>query len=173
MELATILKRLVPDSSGSNDEHKKGIDFVKMIKSFLPFLNLLLLVIVVATLLNPFKSKPANDTNISALMARVESLEREKQDLQEQLGNAKTAGNSVTQDVFTTPAAFNMEPVRIDIKDFNGGDLSLHTTYNVEAKKGAENGTWRGEGCEIYPTENPNKVKVIPTADVVKIIYCV
>ncbi len=173
VELATILKRLVPDSSGSNDEHKKGIDFVKMIKSFLPFLNLLLLVIVVATLLNPFKSKPANDTNISALMARVESLEREKQDLQEQLGNAKTAGNSVTQDVFTTPAAFNMEPVRIDIKDFNGGDLSLHTTYNVEAKKGAENGTWRGEGCEIYPTENPNKVKIMPTADVVKIIYCV
>jgi hypothetical protein len=66
-----------------------------------------------------------------------------------------------------------MDPVRIDIKGFNGGDLSLHEIYNVEAKQGAENGTWRGEGCEIYQTSEPNKVKVKPTADNVKIIYCV
>ena len=106
-------------------------------------------------------------------MAKVESLERENQDLQEQLEFARTAGNGVSQDVFTTTAAFNMDLVRIDIQGFDGGDLSLYTTYNVEAKKGAENGTWKGEGCEIELTGNPNIVKVMPTADVVKIIYCV
>ena len=184
VELATILKRMIPESSerkingigkNPNDEHKKDFEFsiLKMLKSFLPFLNLLLLLIIVGTLLNPFKDKHTDDINSDAMMAKIESLERENQELQEQLEIARTAGNGVTQDVFTTATPFNMEPVRIDIQGFNGGDLSLHTTYNVEAKQGAENGTWKGEGCEIYPTENPNKVKVIPTADVVKIIYCV
>lgn len=184
VELATVLKRIVPEPSerkihgigkSQNDDPKKDLDFsiLKTIKSLIPFLNLLLLLVIVGALLNPFKGKPTDDANSDALMAKVESLERENQDLQEQLEIARTDGNGVAQDVFTTTPVFNMEPVRIDIQGFNGGDLSLHTTYNVEAKKGAENGTWKGEGCEIYPTDNPNKVKVMPTADVVKIIYCV
>lgn len=180
VELATILKRMIPESSerkikNSDNEHKKDFDFsiVKMLKSFLPFLNLLLLLIIVGALLNPFKDKHTDDINSDALMAKIESLERENQGLQEQLEIARTAGNGVTQDVFTTATSFNMELVSIDIQGFNGGDLSLHTTYNVEAKMGAENGTWKGEGCEIYPTKNPKKVRVMPTADVVKIIYCV
>lgn len=183
VELATILKRMVPESSerkihnikqNPNDEHKKNFDFsiVKAIKSFIPFLNLLLLLVVIGTLLNPFKNKPTDDTNKDSLVAKVESLEKEKQDLQEQLEIARTTENGLTQDIATTPA-FNMEPVIIDIQGFNGGDLSLHTTYNVEAKRGARNGIWRGEGCKIDRTDNPNKVKIMPTANVVKIIYSV
>lgn len=181
-ELSTILKRMVPESSErkihgngqkSNNDHKKDFNFVKTVKSFIPFLNLLLLLFIVGSQLNPFRSKPTDGSNSDTLMAKVESLERENQDLQEQLEFARTAGNGVSQDVFTTTAAFNMDLVRIDIQGFDGGDLSLYTTYNVEAKKGAENGTWKGEGCEIELTGNPNIVKVMPTADVVKIIYCV
>ena len=182
VELAKILKRIVPESSehkiqgigkNLNDDNKNDVDFsiAKVLTSFLPFLNLLLLLIIVGVLINPFKGNSTDDTN--ALMAKLDSLERGNQDLLEQLEIARTAGNGVALDVFTTTTAFNMDPVRIDIKGFNGGDLSLHEIYNVEAKQGAENGTWRGEGCEIYQTSEPNKVKVKPTADNVKIIYCV
>ena len=182
-ELATILERIVPKSSehkthgigkNPNDEHKKDIDFsiVKVLKSFLPFLNLLLLLIIVGAQLNLFKSKPA-DTNIDELMAKVESLVKENQDLLEQLERVRTSENGGAQDGFTETAAFNIEAVIIDFEGFSGGYLSLNTTYNVKAKYGAENGKWKGEGCEIYLTGNPNKVKVKPTAKVVKIIYCV
>lgn len=183
VELATILKRMVPETSepikhgvgkNTHDDHNKDFDFsiAKVIKSCLPFLNLLLLLVIVVTLLSPFKDKPTDNTNNDAL-AKIESLERENHELQEQLEIARTAGNGVSQDMFTTVTAFDMDPVKIDIQGFNGGDLSLHTTYNVVAKEGAENGTWRGEGCEIFTTDNPNKVKVMPTENEVKIIYCV
>lgn len=171
IELATILKRMIPDSSDSkmngtgkhtNDNHKKDFDFsiVKVIKSCIPFLNLVLLLVIVVTMLNPFKSRPSGNTDSEELMTRLELLEKENQELQEQLENAATSG-------------FNMESVIIDIQGFNGDKLSLQSTYNVEAKKGAENGRWEGIGCKIIQTDNPNKVKVIPTDGEVKIIYCV
>lgn len=172
VELATILKCMVPKSpegktpgigKNTNDNHEKNSDFsiVKVLKSCLPFLNLLLLLIIVGTLLNPFKNKPTtDDTNSGKLKAKIESLERENQDLQKQLEIIRTE-------------AFNIDPVEIDIQGVNGGDLSLNTLYNVEAKRGAENGIWKGEGCKISPTGNPNKVKVTPIANKVKIIYCV
>lgn len=184
MELATVLKCILSESSkrkthgignNQNDDPKKNLDFsiLKTIKSLIPFLNLLLLLVIVGVLLNPFKGKPTDDTNSDALMARVESLERENQNLQQQLKIASTEENGVVQNVFTSTLGFKMEHVKIDIQGFNGGDLSLNTTYNVEAKNGAENGTWKGVGCEITPTDIPNKVQITPTANVVKIIYCV
>lgn len=176
-ELASILRSMVPESSEQiveeNNKNKFKSSIVKVSKIFLPLLNLLLLLVIAGTLLYPFKSSFTDDSNSNALMAKADSLKKENQDLKEQLRLAKTAGTEEAQNVIIATSAFNMEAVRIDIQDFNGGDLSLHMTYNVEAKNGAENGTWKGEGCKIYPTGNPNKVIVKPTADVVKIIYCV
>lgn len=184
MELAVLLKHIIPESSGRNihdkgripnDDHNKDFEFsiLKAAKSFIPFLNLLLLIAIVVILLNPFRSKPTVDSNNDALMKKIELLERENEDLNEQLENANTIGNSVTQDVIANSPDFDIEAVKIDIQGFNGSNLSLNTTYNVEAKNGAKNSNWRGEGCNITPTENPNIVKIMPTANVVRIIYCV
>ena len=171
VELTAILKQIVPESlehqiPDSTPESK--IPFAKVIKFFLPFLNMLLLLVVVGSLLISFKSMHTNDTKINTLIAKVDSLRKGNQDIEKE-AKLGTAGNDTPNDAEN----FNMQLVKINIKDFNGGNLSLNKTYTVEANNGANNGTWCGEGCEISPTEDSKKIKLKPTANNVKIIYCV
>lgn len=94
-------------------------------------------------------------------------------------GNVAKNGMSVEQestdenivDVSKEYPDFNMERVRIDIRNYNGGDLKFNEIYTVEAKNGIDMGTWSGEGCDIDNTDNPNIIKLRPTAESVTIRY--
>ena len=179
VELAKILKLIVPESperethateNNPIDAQKKGFGYsiLKVVKSFIPILNLFLLLFIVGIQLNPFKNRLTNGTNISALMEKVDSLERDNENLQEELTIAQNAGTVVEQN-----SNFNVNSVKIDIQDFDGGYLRLNKQYTVEAKDCVVKGTWGGEGCDISPIENSNKVKLKPTENKVKIIYMV
>lgn len=190
MELATILKRIAPESSEHHTKQKDDFDFsmVKTFKSLIPFLNLILLLIIVAILLNPFKGTENKYSDSDALEVKIEALKKENQDLKAQLHNTKveqiqkTAGYSVGQDedeteiaIPVTPA-FDINSVIIDVQGYpaNVKPLKKNDIYTVVAVNGSINdGSWQVEGCEKYPTRNPNMIRIMPTADIVNISYYV
>lgn len=180
-ELVTLLEQTIQNQERrelygkrANDTNKgkesKTTSFVQISKALLPFFNFFLLLAILFILLSLSKSKA--EVNSYTQMAMNESFEKVKQDSQNEdsfmIDNMNNTSNLTTSD-------FDINIVKIDINGYNGKNLTLHGEYNVEAKNGASNARWEGEGCEIkqYDSANPNKVKIIPTDANVIITYYV
>lgn len=83
-ELSSILRSMELGSLEYKDEenqekcHKKKSSFL-IGKSFLQFLNLLLLLVIIGILLYPFKSNPTDNANSDELVEKTDSLKSENQ----------------------------------------------------------------------------------------------
>lgn len=172
IDLTFLLKSIFPEERKGYDSPHTNIfvTFIKKIGLCVPYFNLLLMLAIVGILMASYGKNPIWGNN-NKISENIESLRQDISALQEHLGYT-SKDNSVELQNITTPS-FNIESVDINIKDFGGQDLSLNKVYTVEALNGAENGTWKVEGCKLESTQNPNIIKIIPNANVVKIIYCV
>lgn len=166
-ELAVILKKMVPKISDTGGDNETGSNksVIEIIKSIIIVVNLILLMFITGLLLhNQEKKEGPDESNYSVIDEKNDSLERENEQMQLQSTEMEELQVS----------SFDMRSVRIDIHNYNGGDMSIGMVYDVEALRGSIYGTWKGEGCKIDTTTgNPLIIKLTPTADRVKIIYCV
>lgn len=178
-ELATIFANIVPDSSeakkttsstSSQGHHKRGFYyyFKNVICPLVPLANLLLLLVVGSFMwfgLNNTKS--FEDSEKQALKEKNDSLENVISDLQTKLEDATPESS---QESFPL---FDINSVKIDIKEYNGGDLILNKDYHVEIKNSTDNGKVVAEGAIVKETSKSNEVIITPTSNDVKITYLV
>lgn len=178
-ELATILVNIVPDSSeakkttsstSSQGHHKRGFYyyFKNVICPLVPLANLLLLLVVGSFMwfgLNNTKS--FEDSEKQALKEKNDSLENVISDLQTKLEDATPESS---QESFPL---FDINSVKIDIKEYNGGDLILNKDYHVEIKNSTDNGKVVAEGAIVKETSKSNEVIITPISNDVKITYLV
>ena len=165
-QLASMLEQIATDGNGNNDN--KVLTYFSFIKSFAPLINLLLLLIVI-WLFSPYSRQSSVNED---LQNKIESLEKNIQELKEQLNIATKRFPSAEQGE-ANGGIFDINQVKLDIKNYNGGPLKLHQTYDVEAKNGVDEGTWDVEGCTMTKTDRSTFVKITPTANNVKITYIV
>ncbi len=152
IELSAILKEL-PETHKhithiiDTDKTKKRVSnfsVIKKIKSLIPPLNLLLLLVVVWKLLTPSMKNVANPNQDLAAVndsSNVEISTREEDD------------------------TLNKENTQIVIQDYDGSYLLIGKKYDVMISGTVSEGKWKGVGCSIQPAGDPYKVIVIPTAN--------
>ena len=185
-DLVRLLKPNMPDAKDSeftkesskkpsNTPKRKEFSIIKTLRALLPFLNTLILFIILGLCFNPSLRETVNNTDVYDLMRQIESLEDEKVSLQKQLEEARATKSDVLQNSTVTPSSFDISNVKIDIKNYNGsGNLKIGQSYDVEAKNGSSDGVWDIDGCEIvYYNADPNKIQITPRNQTVKIMYCV
>ena len=168
IELAKVLQITASTSTddNGNDEKRKNPMF-KTIKAFMPFVNFILLLFVIGVLLNPFNIFSKKDVRLNGENDSTEN--KGEQNLSDPISSSS---NTITDAFPTFVTDFDIESVKIDIKQYKGsGKLKRGIIYDVEAINGIEGGIWNGEGCDLTLTNNPNMVQLCPTADTVRIIY--
>lgn len=164
-ELARLLERIAPEEqsnySDNKRNHKRGF-FKKAIK-ILPLLNFIILLSLVGILLSPLKNcSQQNATASTTTRTDSTNVEENEQQKKDSINGKESA---------STVSTFDINSVRIDIKKYKDGDLSLNTEYEVEVINGSPQGTWENEGCKI--TQSGDQIQMTPTAHDVTITYCV
>lgn len=146
---------------GDESKKVKKVSVTKITKALLPFVNFIMLILIaVGMLCSPMNTTYTGD---AGLTTKVDSLTSAIQALQNRLDDIGKIGIGADY--------FDIKSVRIDIHGYNGGKLSKHKTYEVEAIGGIGGGSWEGKGCNISKTDNPNIVHITPTESTVKITY--
>lgn len=175
-ELANIMSNIVPESSeakkqpssiSSQENHKRGFYyyFKNVVCPIVPLANLVLLLVAVSVIwLGMNNTNSFEDSEKQALTEKNDSLEKVIEDLQAKLNDENLEIGKVSDSLF------DINSVKIDIKGYNGGDLSLDKDYDVEIKNGTNNGEIRVEGAQVKE-EKPNFVTITPKSPNVKIEY--
>lgn len=176
-ELAEAFQNITPETDKSRHDatvNKTGKSekksMIKLIKGLLPFINFILLILITSVLCLPSKEHEINN-DVRKYNDIVDSL-LDYHYQNDTLNNIENEKERQAYDA-SDKENFNIDNVRIDIKDYKGGPLVISREYYVEAINGIDGANWNGDGCEILMTENANLVKIIPTSEIIKITYSV
>lgn len=175
-ELAGLFERIVPEEPSAHDrfegKHKKSIGVI--FSSFMSYLNFVVLLSILGILLYPSFFKDNNKRmSVDSSSVGAVPIDSTKQNEKQSVDSAASADYNGMKDEGGTKSHFDINSVKIDIKEYDGlGALTIQKEYIVEAKNGDEHGTWQGEGCEIS-IYKPNIIRMKPTNNKVKIIYLV
>ncbi len=145
----------------------------------LPFINIILLLIIVVCLLPQRQNSTATtsiDSNLEAQNATLDRVNDMVYDIQQQLQRMQdNIPRSLSPASGTT---INPASVKIDIAGYSGqGPLDKTKQYTVRAKGMPANsgvqGTWRITGAQQLGSSEPNTVTIQPNADIVTIEFVV
>lgn len=178
-KLAEAFQNITPETDKSRHDaavNKTGKSekksTIKLIKGLLPFINFILLILITSALYFPSKEHEAK-IDVRGIYDIIDSLYNNNHEQNDTVNNVEAKRTVKQANNAFDKENFNIDNVRIDIKDYKGGPLSLYQKYHVEAIGGIDGANWKGDGCRIEMAETANKVTIIPTGKTVKITYSI
>lgn len=161
IELAEIFGEQRVIDKPNKTEH----GFTYYINSFIPLVNLVLILFVVILLWankSPIEVKPNED--IACLHDSINQLNNRIEEFQSQQ-------SVLTDNPFSLSTSQNVRAdIKLDVSDYNETSnqyLKKNTTYNVKVlnSKDPSKGTWKIEGGHIKGNANGEEIKFVPEAD--------
>lgn len=149
-----------PTAGGPKSRLKYNFSF----KGFLPYLNLLLLLIIAVTLMGNSNN---NEKEISKLNSKFEEFLENQKALQEQVTATINLLTGTDSQSATASTFF------IDVEGYNEETAPLEKgkSYNVKVKGATTLGDWEIEGCLVSENHSTNKITITPVEDKVHISY--